>query len=158
MQFDIIDITQDEVDELPAVRQKLIRTAQQKKNELEHKLEQQLQAYYCLCNTNNMYLSSLYNDKKAELEAEVDYQVEILREQLLFNLELGEPTHDGETGGSGSDDSGYIVDYELARHTAAPRFSRRFCGRALQAAPRGAIKAFVPVFLLYFCARIFYNG
>ena len=103
MQFDIIDITQDEVDELPAVRQKLIRTAQQKKNELEHKLEQQLQAYYCLCNTNNMYLSSLYNDKKAELEAEVDYQVEILREQLLFNLELGEPTHDGETGGSGSE-------------------------------------------------------
>ena len=114
MQFDIIDVTQDEVDELPAVRQKLIRTAQQKKNELEHKLEQQLQAYYCLCNTNNMYLSSLYNDKKAELEAEVDYQVEILREQLLFNLELGEPTHDGETGGSGSDDSGYIVDYELS--------------------------------------------
>ena len=114
MQFDIIDITQDEVDELPAVRQKLIRTAQQKKNALEHEMQQELEVYRCLCYTNNVFRSSLYEDKKAELEQEYEYQVEILREQLIFNMSLNEPTHDGETGDDGGDDTAYIVDYELS--------------------------------------------
>lgn len=114
MEFDIIDISADEAEALTTIQLKLLRTAQQNKNELYHKLQQELQAYYCLCNTNNVYLSSLYADKKAELEEEYEYQVEILREQLIFNMSLNEPTHDDETGDSGNDSSGYIVDYELS--------------------------------------------
>ena len=114
MEFDIIDISAAEAEALATIQLKLLRTAQQNKNELYHKLQQELQAYYCLCNTNNVYLSSLYADKKAELEEEYEYQVEILREQLIFNMSLNEPTHDDETGESGSDSSGYIVDYELS--------------------------------------------
>ena len=49
-----------------------------------------------------------------ELTEEYNYQVEILREQLIFNMSLGEPTTGGETGDSGNDDSGYLVDYELS--------------------------------------------
>lgn len=114
MEFDIIDLTEEEAEALSTIRLKLLRTAQQKKNELEHKLKSDLAAFYGLCKTNNVHCSSIYADKKAALEAEYEYQVEVLREQLLFNMSLGEPTQDGETGGSGSDDSGYIVDYELS--------------------------------------------
>ena len=40
----------------------------------------------------------------------------VLREQLIFNMSLNEPTHDGETGGDdiGGEDAGYVVDYELS--------------------------------------------
>lgn len=114
MEFDIIEITEEELEMLTTIQVKLLRTAQQNKNELYHNLQADLQTYYNLCNTNNVYLSSLYTDKKAELEKEYEYQVEILREQLIYNMSMGEPTHDGETGDSGSDDTGYIVDYELS--------------------------------------------
>ena len=114
MDFDIIPITEEEAEALSTIQLKLLRTAQQKKNELDHKLAAELVAYANVCRANNVYSSSLYADKKAELEAERDYQVDILREQLIFNMSLGEPTNDGETGPSGSDDSGYIVDYGLS--------------------------------------------
>ena len=114
MDFDIIDLTEEEAEALTTIQLKLLRTAQQNKNELYHNMQRELQVYYSMCNTNNVYLSSLYTDKKAELEDEFDYQVAILREQLIFNMSLNEPTHDEETGDDGNDDSGYIVDYELS--------------------------------------------
>ena len=114
MTFDIIDITDEEADNLETVRLKLLRTAQQKKNELTHKLEASLAEQKRLLYTNGMDDSSLYEQIESELKAEYDYQVEILKEQLLFNMSLGEPTNGDETGGSGSDNSAYLVDYELS--------------------------------------------
>lgn len=114
MEFDIISLSAEEVQALTTVQLKLLRTAQQKKNALEHEMQQELEVYRCLCYTNNVFRSSLYEDKKAELEQEYEYQVEILREQLIFNMSLNEPTHDGETGDDGGDDTAYIVDYELS--------------------------------------------
>lgn len=114
MTFDIIDITEDEVKELETVRLKLLRTAQQKKNELAHKLENELAEQKRLLYSNGMENSTLYAQIAAEKTAEYEYQVDILREQLLFNMSLGEPTTGGETGGSGSDNTGYLVDYELS--------------------------------------------
>ena len=114
MEFDIIDITEEEVKGLAVVQQKLLRTAQQKKNELQHKLDQQIEEYRWLLYINGTHKSSLLNSVEDELLEEFEYQVEILREQLLFNMNLKEPTHEGETGGSGSDTSGYVVDYELS--------------------------------------------
>lgn len=116
MQFDIIDITEAETEALTTVQLKLLRTAQQTKNELYRKLQRDKQTYYSLCNTNNVYLSSLYSDKVAQLEADYDYEVGVLKEQLIFNMSLNEPTHDGETGGDdiGGEDAGYVVDYELS--------------------------------------------
>lgn len=114
MTFDIIDITQEEVNKLATVRLKLLRTAQQKKNELEHKLEAALAEQKRLAYSNGMENSTLYNQVAAELTAEYEYQVEILREQLLFNMSLGEPTNGDETGGSGTDNTAYLVDYELS--------------------------------------------
>lgn len=114
MNFDIIDITEAEAKNLETVRLKLLRTAQQKKDELCHKLENQIAEQKRLIYSNGMENSTLLDQITAELTAEYEYQVEILREQLEFNMSLGEPTNSGETGGSGDDNSAYIIDYELS--------------------------------------------
>lgn len=114
MEFDILPLTGEEAEALSTIQLKLLRTAQQKKDALARTLEQELLTYKKLTYTDGMEYSSLYGDKEAELTAEYEYQVEILREQLLFNMSLSEPTNDGETGDSGTDDSAYLVDYELS--------------------------------------------
>ena len=114
MTFDIIEISQQEAEQLATVQLKLLRTAQQKKNELEVKLNNQLEEYNILLYTNGTFDSSLYESFENQARAEYERQVEILREQLLFNMSLGEPTVVGETGDSGHDNTGYVVDYELS--------------------------------------------
>ncbi len=115
MEFNIIPITDEEYSALTTVQKKLVRTAQKSKNELEHSMEQELVEFKMLLIADNMYNSSLYEAKAALLQQEVDYKVEILAEQLLFNMSLNEPTTDDETGNEGGDESaGYIVDYELS--------------------------------------------
>ncbi|MDE6690382.1 MAG: hypothetical protein K2K04_00270, partial [Clostridia bacterium] len=86
MTFDILPLTDDEVKDLETVRLKLLRTAQQKKNELEHKLKNELAEQKRLIYSNGMENSTLYDQISAELTAEYEYQVDILREQLLFNM------------------------------------------------------------------------
>lgn len=113
MTYDIIDISQEEAEKLTTVQLKLLRTAQQKKNELTVKLDNELEEYTILTLTNGSYLSSLNEEYAKKARAEYERQVEVLREQLIFNMSLGEPTVDGDTGDDGNDDSGYIVDYEL---------------------------------------------
>ncbi len=115
MEFNIIAVTEAELEAFTLIQQKLLRTAQKAKNELEHKMQLALVEFEKMLYANNTYRSGLYLAKQAELQQEVDYQVAILREQLIFNMALNEPTTDGETGDSGgSEDAGYIVDYELS--------------------------------------------
>lgn len=114
MTFDIIDITEAEVENLATIRLKLLRTAQQKKNELYHKLQSTLGEQKRLIYSNGMKDSSLLERITAELTAEYNYQVEIIKEQLLFNMSMGEPTNGDETGGSNGDEYGYVVDFELS--------------------------------------------
>lgn len=114
MTFDIIDISEEEAEKLETVQLKLLRTAQQKKNELEHKMQAELAEHNRLTYANGVENSTIYTRIANELNAEYEYQVGILREQLIFNMSLKEPTNSGETGDSGSDNSAYLVDYELS--------------------------------------------
>lgn len=114
MTFDIIELSQEEADALKTVQLKLLRTAQQKKNELTVKLQRQLAEYKLLTYSSGVYDSSLYAATEKELTDEYNRQVEVLREQLIFNMSLKEPTTGDETGGTGSDNTGYLVDYELS--------------------------------------------
>lgn len=114
MTFDIISISEEEAERLETVQLKLLRTAQQKKNELEHKLQSELSEQRRLTYANGAENSSIYKKIAEELTAEYEYQVEIIREQLVFNMSLKEPTNPDETGGNGGDDSAYLVDYELS--------------------------------------------
>lgn len=114
MIFDIIDITDDEVELLTTVQKKLLRTAQQKKDEMVRKRDKELDELWLMLNANSVENSSIYAQASAQIESEYQTELEVLVEQLQFNMSLREPTSDGETGGSGSDDSGYMVDYELS--------------------------------------------
>ncbi len=114
MNFDIINITQDEADLLSTIQQKLLRTAQQRKNELTKKKDEQLFEIEILAYSNGMENSTYYSQMSADVILKYNAEVEILKEQLEFNMSLKEPTHDGETGDSGVDNTGYLVDYELS--------------------------------------------
>lgn len=110
MTFDIIPLEEGELKSFSTIQVQLLRTAQKKKNELAHKLESDLALFKKMIIGNGMKNSTLYEQKKLELEAEYDYQVEILREQLLYSLEINEPYPDGEED---QEMVGYIVDYSL---------------------------------------------
>lgn len=114
MEFDIIDISQDEIKKLSVVAMKMLRTAQQKKDELCRKRDEELKIFRRIVITNGMLNSSLLEAKKAELQAELDKQVALLADNLLYNMSLNEPTSGGDVGESGGDEgAGYAVDYTL---------------------------------------------
>ena len=111
MTFDIIEITDEEIERLSTVQMQLLRSAQKKKNELQLKTERDLELYKKLLLTNGMYESSLYEQKQVELYAQLDYDVGIVREQLKYSIVLNEPFPD--QGSSDQEQVGYIVDYFL---------------------------------------------
>lgn len=110
MTFDIVNYTDEELAKLSEVQMQLLRTAQKKKNELEHKMKNEIAMFKKMLYTNGMKNSSLLVQKQASLLDEFSYQVEILREQLLYSLDLNQPYPDA------SDDQqevGYEVNYSL---------------------------------------------
>lgn len=115
MQFDIINIMPEELEQLSVVQMKMLRTAQQKKDELYRKAEKDMKMFKSIVLTSGMKNSSLIEAKRAELQEELDYQTAILADNLIYNMSLNEPTEGGDVGGSGGDESaGYIVDYSLS--------------------------------------------
>ena len=114
MQFDIIDITEDRLKELSVVQMKMLRTAQQKKDELVRKFEKELNMFRAVVFTSGMKNSTLIEDKDRELSDELGYQTALLADNLIYNMSLNEPSNGGDIGGDGGDEeAGYIVDYTL---------------------------------------------
>ena len=114
MQFDIIDITEDRLKELSVVQMKMLRTAQQKKDELVRKFEKELNMFRAVVFTSGMKNSTLIEDKDRELRDELGYQTALLADNLIYNMSLNEPSNGGDIGGDGGDEeAGYIVDYTL---------------------------------------------
>lgn len=111
MTFDIVSYTEDQLAELSEVQMQLLRTAQKKKNELEHKMYSELAMFKKMLYTNGMKNSSLYEHKKAQLNEEFEYQVEILREQLQYSIELNTPF---PPDSDEQEEAGYTVDYSLS--------------------------------------------
>jgi len=114
MRFDIIDITEDRLKELSVVQMKMLRTAQQKKDELVRKFEKELNMFRAVVFTSGMKNSTLIEDKDRELRDELGYQTALLADNLIYNMSLNEPSNGGNIGGDGGDEeAGYIVDYTL---------------------------------------------
>lgn len=111
MEFDILEYTEEELEKLSTIQLQLLRTAQKRKNELRHKLEQDYAMFKKLAYTEGMYDSSLLAAKRAGLETEFEYQVEILKEQLQYSMKLNEPYPDRTEE---EKQAGYIVDYTLS--------------------------------------------
>lgn len=115
MKFDIINLTETELNALTVVQMKMLRTAQQRKDELYHKAEKELQTFKRIVFTAGMKNSTLLDEKKAELQKDLDFQMAILADNLIYNMSLNEPTTDDDLGGDeGDEGAGYIVDYSLS--------------------------------------------
>lgn len=108
MQFNIIKITEEELKKLSVAKMRLLRTAQQKKDELEHNAEKEFIAFCEKAYSAGMNNSTLIEDKKAEIYKEVDYRIAILADNLVYSMGLLDDP-DG-------DDSKveYLVDYSLS--------------------------------------------
>ena len=113
MKFNIIDITNEELEKLTVAQMKMLRTAQQKKNELYHNAAKDLEMFKRIVMSAGMRESTLLEDKKTEIYDEVEYKCAIIADNLLYNMSLNEPTHGGNIGG-GDEGAGYIVDYSLS--------------------------------------------
>ena len=111
MEFNIIVVTDEYYKSLTNVQRQLLRTAQKKKNELEHKAEKDIALYRRYLYTNGVQQSSLLEQKTKEIYDELNYELEVIREQLLYSIDLNDPLP-GE--GDGSEDAGYLVDYTLS--------------------------------------------
>lgn len=108
MIFDILQYSDEELEKLSVIQMQLLRTAQRKKDELTHSLERDIEDFKAKLLANDMYSSNLLDHKTRILKKEYDYRVDILREQLVYNMKLNEPYP-----GEGSEEAGYIVDYSL---------------------------------------------
>ena len=109
MEFDIIDVTEEELEKFTAVQMQLLRTAQKNKNNLKYNLEKDLEIFSRIVLTGDVKNSSLYEQKKAELTAEYNREIAALIEQLNYGLHLNEPYPDNED----LQKVGYIVDFSL---------------------------------------------
>lgn len=110
MTFDIINLKEGELESFSTIQMQLLRTAQKKKDELEHKMENELALFNNMILGNGMKNSTLYEQKKTALETEFNYQVGILKEQLLYSLSINDPYPDEDED---REMVGYIVDYTL---------------------------------------------
>lgn len=110
MTFDIIQVSEEELAKYSTIQMQLLRTAQKNKNKLLRGVEKDMELFEKLLMTNNMRDSTLLEEKRKQLESDCDYEIEILREQLVYSLELNRP----EPGEGGSEEVGYVVDYSLS--------------------------------------------
>lgn len=110
MKFDIINFSEDRLSRFTVVQMQILRTAQKKKNELIHNYNLEGEIYLKMIMGNGTRNSTLYSQKLKALKDEVDYQVSILCEQLLYSIEINEPMPDDNVD---QQMVGYVVDYSL---------------------------------------------
>lgn len=110
MEFDIIELTPEELSNFTSVQMQLLRSAQKNKNTLRENMDRDLRLFKSLLLTDDVFNSSLYAQKRAELEREFDFKTESIAEQLRYNLSLSEPYDPDDN----ADEAGYIVDYTLS--------------------------------------------
>ena len=106
MTFDIVDFTEEELFALSTVQMRLLRTAQQNKDELTALLAADKRSLYAKLAEAGMLNSNIYADKCDELD----------EDNLIYNMSLNVPGDGDDDAGDTGDgsDAPYIVDYTLS--------------------------------------------
>ena len=105
MQFDVIELTEEEIEDLTIAQMKLLRKAQRSKDELIRKAEQDFEQFKQSVWTAGMKYSSLLDDKREEIDNELNYRLDILADDLIYNMSISD---------GGEQVVGYLVDYSLS--------------------------------------------
>lgn len=109
MEFDIIEVSDSYYARLSFSQRKLLRAAQQKKDALVHRAQKEIKLFRQEAYTNYAQNSSLIEQKQKEIYNELEYQIDILREELLYSISF-----DGQSSGNVTGNVGYRVDYSLS--------------------------------------------
>ena len=115
MQFDIIDISQEELAKLKPAQMTLLRKAQQEKDKLYSQFEKTVQVFEEKLLSAGVYNSSLLMSKVGALQGEFNHQAALIADNLVYNMSLIDLKDDG--GGKNdeqTEQTGYLVDYSLS--------------------------------------------
>lgn len=86
MTIDIIDLTDPEYSDLNAVQLSMVRVAQTKKNDILAEAEEEKTQLKNQLISNNFARSSVYDYAASRIDAEAQAQVEVVKEDLLYQL------------------------------------------------------------------------
>lgn len=117
MIIDIVDLTDPEYSDLNAVQVAMVREAQQKKNKILARAEEEKKEYLSLLVAGDMAWNSFYALTKARVDADAQAEIAAVKEDLDFQLAY-------EALGSEGDDNGPYRYPENPNYNLVP--SQRF--------------------------------
>lgn len=120
MEYDIIDIPQEEYGRLSSAQIKLLRAAQGKKNTLAREAEEKVREFAFAASARGTHYSTLAGDARTEIYARLDYDVAVLADNLIYDMSLVPSVEPPPATGDG-----YVVDYTLsysARYVAVRNY------------------------------------
>ena len=117
MIIDIVDLTDPEYSDLNAVQVAMVREAQQKKNKILARAEEEKTEYLSLLVAGDMARNSFYALTKARVDADAQAEIAAVKEDLDFQLAY-------EALGSEGDDNGPYRYPENPNYNLVP--SQRF--------------------------------
>lgn len=117
MIIDIVDLTDPEYSDLNAVQVAMVREAQQKKNKILARAEEEKTEYLSLLVAGDMARNSFYALTKARVDADAQAEISAVKEDLDFQLAY-------EALGSEGDDNGPYRYPENPNYNLVP--SQRF--------------------------------
>lgn len=99
MTIDIIDMTDPQYANLSAVQLSMVRTAQAKKNKIKAKQEQDIRALQQQFSINHITRSTAMNIYRQQIIDAADAEVEVVREDLLYQLAYEALASEGNENG-----------------------------------------------------------
>lgn len=109
MEYDIIVIPQDEFRRLCDEQIKLLRAAQQKKNELVRDAEKEFLNFKAAASRHGMQYSDVIKNARAEIDARLSADTAVLADNLIYDMSFY-----NSSSAPPSSDEGYVVDYSLS--------------------------------------------
>lgn len=99
MTIDIVDLTDPEYSDLNAVQVAMVREAQQKKNEILERAEQQKEEYLSMLIAGDMARNTFYELTKARIDAEAQDEIAAVKDDLDYQLAYEALGSEGDENG-----------------------------------------------------------
>ena len=99
MTIDIVDLTDPENSDLNAVQVAMVREAQQKKNEILERAEQQKEEYLSMLIAGDMARNTFYELTKARIDAEAQEEIAAVKDDLDYQLAYEALGSEGDENG-----------------------------------------------------------
>ncbi len=99
MVIDIIDLGLEQYSNLSRVQLAMVRAAQAQKNEILAIAEREKKAFFTKLLTNNVARSSILDERHAEIDAEAQKKVAVVRNDLIYQIDFEEYWNTGDEEG-----------------------------------------------------------